>query len=700
MMPRRVRFAEGATAAGALMLVAALTPLFASAQRPAAAPPAAPIRAAQFPPTREATLANGMRLVVVQSNKQPVVAVSLTFAAGAAYDPPAKAGLADMMATLLTRGAGARTAEEFSAAIENVGGQLTASASADVVTLRADALTDAAPLAFSLLADAARRPTFPDKEVELLRTQLLSALTVELSQPTSLAERTFVRGVFGEHPYARRADPTSVRSMTRADLVAFHDARLRPAGALLVVAGSLSFEQAKKLAEQAFGSWTGAAASPLPRTAIPVRSAREIVLVHRPGSVQSNILVGNATWRPNDPRAYAAAIANRLLGGGADSRLFLTLREKKSWTYSARSSIASRREMGSFEAATEVRNSVTDSALVELLAQIDRLGTEPLDRAEFDRTRNAMTGAFPLSIETAGQVAAEIANAKLLGLPADFVQSYRQKLAAVTPEQVQRAARDGMRSSSLFIVVVGDALKVRAQLEKIAPVRIVSVDGTPLRPEDLVVKAAALDLDLTHLVPRTDSFSILVQGRPLGYQRTTLARTAAGWELQDVTRLATVVQQNTTVRFSSALVMQSVSQSGKAQGQDTKIEVTYANGHATGTAVAPQQGAIKTVNVDTDLPAGAVDDNLIATLLPTFRWASGARFVLPVFQSGKGTATALTISVVAEESVTVIAGTFAAWKADITGGDSPISVWVEKGGAHRLLKLAMTGQPVEFQLVK
>jgi len=689
---------RSAARAAAFLLAAA--PHIARAQFPAQPPAAAAIKPATFPPFEEATLANGMRLLVVHSAKQPVVAVSLSFPAGSVYEPAAKAGLADMVASLLTKGAGKRTADDISGAIESVGGSIGAAASADFMEIRADVLAGDAKLAFDLMADAAMHPTFPEKEVELQRTQTLSQLTLELSQPASLAERAFARGLFGSHPYGRRSEPATVKAITRADLVAFHATRIRPAGSLLVVAGSLTMAQATQLATAAFGQWKGAAPEPVKLAAFPSRTAREIVLVHRAGSVQSNIVVGNLTWRPDDPRAYGATIANRLLGGGADSRLFMTLREAKGWTYGAYSSLVRRRLMGDFEATAEVRTAVTDSALVELLSQLDRVGNEPIPADEFERTRNALTGAFPLNIESANQVAAQVSTAKLLGLPADYVPTYRQRLSAVTAAQAQAAAKAAIRPAQALIVVVGDATKLRDKLEKIAKVTLVAPDGTPLTPEDLVVKAGALDLAMERFVPRRDSFTIMVQGNALGYQLAKLEKTAGGWTYTDVTRLATFLQQNTEVRFTDTFVMQSVQQTGKVQGQDTKIDVVYANGHAKGTAATPGAGGVKNVAVDADVPAGAIDDNLLQAIFPALKWAAGAKFSVPVFQSGKGTTVNISIAVTGDESVKVLAGTFDAWKADVLGGDAPITIWIEKGGAHRLLKLSITGSPIEFQLAK
>ena len=684
-----------------IVVAALLAPTAIVAQFPTTAPAPAPIKAAVFPPFQEATLANGLRLLVVHNDKQPVVAVSLSFPAGSVYDPAGKSGVADMVAVLLTKGAGKRSAEEISAAIEGVGGSLGAGASSDFLTLHSEVLANNAKLAFELIADAAIRPTLPEKEVELLRKQTLSALQLEQGQPASIASHAFLRGLFGDQPYGRYADPKSVNAITRDDLVAFHRARLRPSGALLVVAGSLSLAQARALAQVAFAGWTGtAAAVAVTKPPVP-RSALEVVLVHRPGSVQSNIVVGNLTWPPTDSRSYAARVANKILGGGANARLFMILREQKSWTYGAYSNLNSNRNAGYFQATSEVRTEVTDSALVEMLVQLKRIGAEAVPTLEFDQAKNAMTGTFPLSIETAGQVAAQVANAKLLGLPADYVQTYRQKLSAVTVSQMQAAAKAAIRPGQALIVVVGDGAKIYEKLLAIGPVRIVSPDGTPLTAADLTIKAATLDLDLSKLKAGTDSFTIFVQGNPFGYQTSKLDKSANGWTYSEHTSISTFVQLNTVVTFTDALVPTKATQSGKQGPMDVKIDVTYADGRAKGSATSPQpNGTAKEIAVDAAVPAGTIDDNMISVVMPTLKWKSGSSFKIAIFQSSKNAVTVATVSVTGEESVKVPAGTFDAWKVDIAGLDTPITVWIEKAGEHRMLKQVLVGTPVEIQRVK
>lgn len=681
-------------------LVGVFTPLRnAAAQYPTTPPPAAPITAAAFPPFQEALLANGVKLIVVQSNKQPVASISISFPAGSSYDPTAKSGVADMVAGLLTKGAGKRSAEDVAAAIEGVGGAIAASTDPDFLTVRTDLLAADAKLGFELLADAVIRPTFPEKELDLLRTQTLSALQLEQSQPASIADRMFIKGLYGDHPYGRRADPASVKAITRDDLVKFHKARLRPAGALLVVSGSLKLAEARKLATAAFAGWSGVAVSVAAAKEPPARQATEILLVHRPGSVQSNILAGNLTWLPRDPRSYAATVVNKVLGDGASGRLFMTLREAKSWTYGAYSTLATTKGQGYFVANTEVRTEVTDSALVELLAQLKRVSTEPISSTEFDAAKNSIAGSFPLGIEAASQVARQVSSAMLLGRAPNYVQTYRQKIAAVTPVAAQAAAGAAIRPAQALVVVVGDGTKIYEKLAKVATVRIVATDGTPLKPADLVVKAGALDLALDKIVARTDSFAIIVQGNPFGFQRSSLVKRDGGWVYTEDVQIASLVQQNTEVHLNANFEVTSTKQTGKQQGQDSKIDVTYVGGRAKGSSTTPAPTGPKTIAIDTELPKGTLEDNQLTMMFPAMKFAAGAKITVPVFQSGKGTVAPFTLTVTGSESVKVPAGTFDAWKVELSGGEQPTTMWLEKG-TNRVVKIALAGTPIELQLVK
>jgi zinc protease len=694
-----------------LTLALGAAPALALAQQPTRPAPATPVpqrppaplplTEAQFPPFVEFELENGLRVVLVPSAKQPVLSMQLSVLGGTLYDPAGKSGLADMVASLLTKGAGTRSADQIAEAIERVGGSLGASAGPDFLNISASVLLDDRELAFELMADALLRPNFPTEEVELLRTQTLSALALARSQPEAIAGRIFAKALYGDHPYGRRADEESIKSITRADLVAFHAMRARPAQGLLVLAGAIDSLEAHRLVTRHFSAWSGRGASPPPARPAPQRMRSEIILVHRPGSVQSNILVGNTTWLPTDTRGHALDLANQILGGASDARLFTILREEKGWTYGAYSDVAKVRGVGSFTASAEVRTEVTDSALVELLAQVRRMGAEPVRIDEFTRQQQTLTGRFPLQVETAQQVAGQVATARLLGLPNDYVQTYRQRLSALTPEDVQRAARAGMRAEAALIVVVGDGAALRERLERIAPVTMVDVDGQPIAEEATETPTIPLALDPAALRPSSDSFAVMVQGQNFGFQTMSLERSATGWTFREQSMLGPIIQQRTQVEFSNAVTMLRTEQSGTFQGSEMRLTVAYGAGKASGEGLTPGQGGMQPVNYrDVTVPDGAVDDNLVVALLPFFTWAEGGRVEVAVFASGRGVVERRTFRVEAVEVVNIPLGAFAAYRVSYSGGEAPGTYWIERDAPHRVLKFGPAGVPLEFVRVR
>jgi zinc protease len=263
-------------------------------------------RPIQFPGFHEATLPNGMQLVVVEHTAQPVASVNLFIRSGATMEPARQAGLAGLTAELLTKGTATRNAVQIAETIERVGGSLNASAGDDWSSVSASVLSEHLPLAFDLLADVTQRPTFPQSEVELTRNRSLSALQAALAQPGEIARRRFVREIYGEHPYGVSPVAGTVQGLQRADLEAFHRQHFAPQNAMLVVAGNVQRAQVEELARRHFGGWQGAATAPAVRLPqVPARQQTRVYLVHRPGLVQSNVWIGHSGVRPDDADFFA-----------------------------------------------------------------------------------------------------------------------------------------------------------------------------------------------------------------------------------------------------------------------------------------------------------------------------------------------------------------------------------------------------------
>lgn len=660
----------------------------------------APLR---FPPFKEATLPNGLQLVVVERHEQPVISVSLAFRAGDIYDPAGKEGLAELTAELLSKGTDTRTADQIAATIEGVGGSLSASSGPDFLTISVDALSDQAELVFDLLGEVTLHSTFPEGELELARTRALSALALQLSQPSSVAQRFFAREVYGRNPYGKSATRESYQAVTRDDVVQFARTRLRSSGALLVVAGDVTDAQARELADKVFGGWRGAAgASPAP-PAPPARSATDILLVHRPGSAQANIALGNTTIMPTDPIYYAGRVATQVLGGGADARLFLILREQKSWTYGAYAALHRTRGLGYWQATAEVRTDVADSALAELLRQVERIRTEAIPDSELVAAKGFLVGSFPLTIETPSQIAGQVGNVKLLGLGDDYLRLYRERLSAVTALQARAAASRLYRTRALTIIVVGDGAKLYDRLKAIAPVRVVDVDGKPLTLADLNPPAAPVALDPTQFVAHADSSRVMLQGNAAGFTVSEVRRRADSLVYAERSNLAGgVFQQTTTVVLNPTDgAVRQVDQETTQQGQKGETHITYSAGRVKGSSAAPQpDGTVKRFDIDTTLPPGTVDENAVPFVVPALSLAAGKAFSLTFFTPSENTIKVLTFKVSGPASVTVPAGTFQAYQIDVTGSRVPFTMYVSTDSPRRVLKTEFVGQPFVVELVK
>ena len=669
---------------------------------PTRPPRPARLASVRFPPFTETRLANGLDVIVIEHHEQPVLSVSLSFRAGDAYDPAGKNGLAELVAELLSKGTGTRTAEQIAATIEGVGGSLSASSNQDFLTVSVDALSDDAQLAFDLLGDVTLHSTFPASELDLARTRALSALALQLSEPASLADRFFAQELYGRHPYARHPTAESYKAVTRDDVVTFAAQRLRPAGSLVVVAGDVTVAQVQDLIAKTFGSWRGADPGALPPGAVPSKTATDILLVHRPGSAQSNIIAGNTTILPTDPVYYAGRLVTQVLGGGADARLFLILREQKSWTYGAYAALRRYRGLGYWQATAEVRTEVTDSALVELLHQIDRIRTEVIPDSELAGAKGFLVGSFPLVIETPSQIAAQVANSRLLGLGDDYLRLYRERLSAVTALQARAAAQRLYRRRGLTIVVVGDATQVYGRLKTIAPVRLVDADGRRLTPADLAPQARPVALDPAQLVSRSDSSRVVVQGNPIGATVSAVRRTADSLVYTERSVLGGVFEQATTIAFDPAdASVKSVVQVITQQGKKAETRLTYGDGRVKGHGAGPQpDGGVKEFDIDTAVAAGTYDASAVPVVAPALPLAPGQTFNLSFFSSDENTTKVLSFKVGAPEPVTVPAGTFQAYRVDVTGSRVPFVMYVTTTTPRRVVKTEFIGQPFVVELVK
>ena len=690
----------------ALGLSVPVLPSPALAQYPTTPPAAAPLRPTRFPAFVKGRLPDGVNVIIVEQHKQPVVTLTLATQAGASYDPADKAGLSDLVADLLTKGTEGRTADQIAAQVEGAGGSIGAYADNDFLRVTVSALAEKLPQAMDVLADVVTHSTFPAGEVDLSRTRALSSLQLELSDPGSIAQRAFRHEVYGDQPYGRNYTPQSLRAITRDDVVGFFTAHIRPAGALLVVAGDVTPATVMRLATRALAGWRGGSPPPAPAAAPPAHPATDIVVVHKLGAVQSNILAGFAFIAPRDSAVFPLTVMSQILGGGSDSRLFQILREQKSWTYGAYSRFTRPRGTGVFFANAEVRTPVTDSALAELLHQLERMRTEVPADSEVAAAKNFLVGSFPLSIQTPEQIANAVASARLLGLPDDYVPRFRDRLAAVTAERLAAADRRYLTTDHMVVVVVGDATRILDGLKKLGPpVRIVDVEGKPLTEASLAAPPAAVQWAPDRLVPGSYAFRVLVQGNPLGQASHVVARDTVGG--RPVLRLTATMTISTFAQESDSILMDGASlapirirQGGSAGGQQESIALDYDGAHVKGHVHVPQRAGVRDADVDTTVAAGTLDETQVTPLVLALPLASGGRWTLAAYAGSEGVVRNITVAVTGDSTVTVPAGTFDCWKVEVAGGQVPMVLYISKAAPYTLARWQLVGPPVAFELTE
>ncbi len=677
-----------------LLALGLAAPAAARAQYPPNPPAPLPLRPVAYPASQEAVLPNGLRLLVLENHRQPIVAVTLSLPAGTAYDPPGKEGVADLLAALVTRGAGARSGPEIADLVERIGGSLSASATPDNLTLQADVLTPHAETALGLLADLVLRPRLDSAEFEAQRAQTIAALRNELSSQGAVTARIFMMALYGGHPYGARATPATLRGITRSDLEAFRRARFRPNGALLVMAGDVTLARARQLATRAFAGWSGAPPAPLPAP-VPAKARTGILLVHNPGAERANILVGNTTGPGSDTVLYAGLVAARLLGDD-DGRLVRHVQSIRGWSDIAFASLLRTRLLGLFQAGVEVPEPVADSALADLLGLLRGIRRDLVPLGELEDARGALVDGYPFAVQTVSQLAAQVTEARQFGMPAAFVATFRQRVAGVTAARVREAARQLIKPDSALVVVVGDATRLHARLAKLAPVKLVSLEGTELKPEDIQPRTRPLAFNPARLAPRRDSLLVVAQGRPVGRQVYALEVTEGGFTYTERTDIGEVINQITRLELDSAGRPRRLEQSGRVQGQETRVELSYGGGRVRGTARVPGPDGPRTIQVDTAVGAAVLDDNALQPLLPALDWGPNVRWTFEVFSGGENRVKPVSLTVVSTERVPVGATEVEAYRAVLEGGQSRVTFYVTTAAPHRLVRVSLSGAPIEF----
>jgi zinc protease len=476
-------------------------------------------RSVKFPPYQVKTLANGLQVIAVSHHETPSVSLRLLVRAGSAQDPDGKAGVAALAATVLDQGTATKSAEQIANAIDSIGGAMSVGASAELTFINAVVMKDSLNFALDLVSDVAQHPAFASEEIERQRQQSLSGMRVSYEDPEFLANIVFDRLVYGFHPYGRpqSGTPESLAALTRDDLVAFHRKWFGANNAILAIVGDVMPDEAFAGAERAFGRW-GAAPAETPKPTDPPPPTRRVIVIDKPGAVQTEIRVGNIAIPRRNDDFMAFDLATKVLGGEGANRLHRVLRSERGLTYGASADFNAMKQSGDVVAQTNTRSETTGETLRLIVDEIWKLQRDRVGDRELEGAQDYLTGAFPLTIETPSQIALQILNVMFFGLNMNELQTYRERVNAVTVEDVQRVARSYLHPDRLTVVLVGDASAFLKQLP-----------GAGFDKFE-VIPAADLDLaspDLRHrAMPGREQIRPVSYIVPTSHDRTSQSTTA------------------------------------------------------------------------------------------------------------------------------------------------------------------------------
>jgi zinc protease len=414
-----------------------------------------------FPEIRRRRLDNGVEAWTAEHRDVPLVSAFVLIRAGASYDPPDRPGLAAITADLLDEGCGDLDALALHETIGRLGAQLDTDVGSDATLVGLTTLVRFAAPGLTLLADMIALPRLDDVDFTRVRDLRLNRLLQLRDMPPAVAERVFTRLLYGSHPYGHLPIGTeaSLEAMEPGETRLFHRQMYDPSRVTVIAVGDATHDDLARLIDSAFASWPAADARSYPDPAavpVPTRSSDRLVLVPRDGA-QSELRVGHVGVARSSPDYHALVALNMVLGGQFVSRINLNLRERKGYTYGARTTFDFRRGPGPFVLHASVQSEATADALHEVLSELQAIrGERPVTRDELELGRAPLTRGYARGFETAEQVGRAIAQIALYDLPVTYFSDFVPKVLSLTPADLTRAAAAHIDPQRLLAVVVGD----------------------------------------------------------------------------------------------------------------------------------------------------------------------------------------------------------------------------------------------------
>lgn len=437
----------------------------------------------KLPRPQETKLSNGMQFLILEDHKLPTFSMQMVFLSGGLADPGGAEGSAQYVANMLREGTKTRNSREIAEQVDRLGASLGANAglTSFTSTVNASGLVENYDQILELFADVILNPTFPADELKKLKDRNLSTLKLQRSQAGFLTSEMFNRAIYGKHPGGRFAlNAEQIEKVSSESLAKFHSTFYRPNNAIFAIVGDVNRASVIASIEKAFASWK---AADVPKTVIPPVEPvgpSKIYVINRVPSVQTNLMLGTQSIVRTDPDYFPLEVMNQVLGGGGSSRLFLNLREDKGYTYGAYSGVSSYKYPGTFRANTEVRTDVTKGSMDELMYELKRIRDEKVPQADFEAAQRTIVGGWALQLESPGTALQNAITQKVYGLPADYWDTYPQRISAVTPDDLQRVAKKYIDLNKLQIIAVGDASKIADVMKGFGTIELLDTDLKPV----------------------------------------------------------------------------------------------------------------------------------------------------------------------------------------------------------------------------
>jgi zinc protease len=435
-------------------------------------------RAVTWPKRTKARIANGLEVVLAESHSIPKFHGDLFFRSGNAAVADRAPGLAEMTATVVRTGTAKRVSRQIEEDLRRIGADLSSSAGADTSAISFAGLSEFAEPLLGLVNELAREAAFPETEFERERRQKLEEVKLERTQPGFLASERLRKVLFGAHPYAQVSpSEEQVAAYKREDLRKVYHDFYTPENALLVLVGDFDSQAMLKNVEKVFGAWTGKKPESKPAAAPAHPRGRRVYLVHVPGAVQTQIVAGCHAITRKHPDWVKLGLTNSLYGGAFNSRLVMNIREDKGYTYSPRSGVSPLRQHGYFSVSAAVRNDVVAASLTEIFYEMDKLRSLPIPEPELADAQNYLSGVFSMGLATQDGLLSQFSNVALNELPDDYLETYRQKVRALTPDDLLATARKYLDSANMQIVVVGDRAQIESQATLFGELEVYDAQG-------------------------------------------------------------------------------------------------------------------------------------------------------------------------------------------------------------------------------